>query len=1025
MINSNTCHKRSPTRPPVWILALLVFVCFSNPTAALTPNKSISQYIHDRWREEQGFPGGPVNAFAQTPDGYLWIGTQKGLVRFDGLGFSLMDRVDSNGLPFGPVLGLVVDSAGNLWIRLQGPRLLLRYRDGTLRTISLDDRQLETDLTAMCSAIDGDVLLSDLTYGLLRGKGGELTPLTTRSALPRLVLSLAQMPDGKVWLGTREQGLFSFADGKVSTFPSQLPDAKINSLLAVDQDLWIGTDHGLVRWNARGLSTGSYPNSLRHLQVVALARDHDSNVWVGTSNGLMRIRPGTDWSLEGGDPHAGTAVTALFEDREGNLWIGTARGIERIRDSSFTNYSIPDAASASVGPLFVDSNLRTWFAPTDGGLFWLKDGGAVRVSSGQLRDDVVYSIDGRGSVLWVGGQSGLTRLAPAAESFSARTYTRSDGLPANAVYAVHESRDGSVWAGTLNSGVARFYHGSFTTFTTADGLPSNTIASILEASDGTMWFGTSNGLSSFSHGQWRTYSSRDGLPPGTVNCLLEDSAGTLWIGSDNGLAYMHSGTIQIPGELPDSLREQIFGIAQDQTASLWISTEKHIVRVDRGKLMHDQLGSFALREYGLDDGLLSSQGIKRYKSVVTDRLGRIWVSTPRGISFASPTSPLSASVPALVHIEALSADGHHIDFAQDLRVPAPHQRITLSYAGLSLSVPERVRFMYRLDSFDDAWTEPTSNRQAVYTNLAAGHYRFRVLASNSDGIWNSSEASIPFDIEPTFWQSWWFRMAGVLLLGLAALGVFRLRLLRLTSQMKLRFEERLAERTRIAQELHDTLLQGVISASMQLHVVADQVPPDSPAKTALDRVLALMGRVTEEGRNAVGGLRAYQNHADLSEAFSQFQKEFITQENLGFQVTVEGQPRPLHPVIQDEIYSIGREALTNAFRHAHGKKIEVELEYAHFGLRVLVRDNGVGFESDILRFGRHGHWGLSGMRERAKRIGANLRVFSRPAAGTEVELIVPAPIAFQSSPGAHSKWFSKILPSWKQILDRTPKEYPQ
>jgi len=234
-----------------------------------------------------------------------------------------------------------------------------------------------------------------------------------------------------------------------------------------------------------------------------------------------------------------------------------------------------------------------------------------------------------------------------------------------------------------------------------------------------------------------------------------------------------------------------------------------------------------------------------------------------------------------------------------------------------------------------------------------------------------------------------------------------------------------AERTRIAQELHDTLLQGVISASMQLHVVADQVPPGSSTKSALDRVLTLMGRVTEEGRNAVGGLRARQKHADLGQAFSEIQKELAPQDNLGFQVTVEGQPKPVHPVLQDEIYSIGREALTNAFRHALAKKIEVELEYAHFGLRVLIRDNGVGFDSDILRFGRHGHWGLSGMRERSKRIGANLKVFSRPAAGTEVELIVPAPIAFGPLPGGHSKWFNKILPACKQILHRTPKEYPQ
>jgi signal transduction histidine kinase len=345
-----------------------------------------------------------------------------------------------------------------------------------------------------------------------------------------------------------------------------------------------------------------------------------------------------------------------------------------------------------------------------------------------------------------------------------------------------------------------------------------------------------------------------------------------------------------------------------------------------------------------------------------------------------------------------------------MRIPAAHQRFTFSYAGLSLSVPERVRFRYRLDGFDRDWSEPVAEREATYTNLDAGPYRFRVMASNSDGLWNSAESAMQFEIEPVFWQTWWFRLTGVLMIGLAILVFFRLRLIRLTKQMNIRFEERLAERTRIAQELHDTLLQGFLSASMQLNVANDRLAVDSPAKPLVGRVLELMGLVIEEGRNAVRGLRSSKmSSADLEEAFSRVRQEFPVQSQIGFRVIVEGSPRPLRSAIRDEVYLIGREALVNAFRHAHASDIELELEYAASYLRVLIRDNGSGIDTQVLRSGRDGHWGLSGMKERTERIGGKLRVLSRAVAGTEVELSVPGQIAFELRSDDHpAGWLSRL-----------------
>jgi signal transduction histidine kinase len=338
----------------------------------------------------------------------------------------------------------------------------------------------------------------------------------------------------------------------------------------------------------------------------------------------------------------------------------------------------------------------------------------------------------------------------------------------------------------------------------------------------------------------------------------------------------------------------------------------------------------------------------------------------------------------------------------------------ITYAGVNLSVPERVKYRYRLDGFDTRWSEPVSTREAIYTNLGPGPYRFRVIATNSEGLWNGAESTYGFEIEPVFWQTRWFRLTAVMACILAAIGFYRLRLHQLTSQMNLRFEERLAERTRIAQELHDTLLQGFLSASMQLHVAVDKLPENSPAMPLLGRVQQLMSQVIDEGRNAIRGMRSSDSSViDLEQAFSRIPEELAHDYEVGepidFRILVEGQPRYLRPIPQDEVYLIGREALVNAFRHSHARRIDVELEYATRHLRVVVRDDGRGIDPQVLRSGRDGHWGLPGMRERAQRIGARLTVSSRRASGTEVELSVPGNIAFGvGSPGVSLKWFSRL-----------------
>lgn len=969
----------------------------------------MSQYLRDHWGPEKGFPGGSVNAIAQGPDGYLWIGTEKGLIRFDGISFRLFEPSSSTS-GIGPtVLGIVPAPDGSVWARLRGAALM-RYQNGTFTSVFAAIGLPDAVVTAMLRPDERTILMATLGQGVFAYAGGRATPVAATTAIPTsFVISIAQTGDGTIWLGTRGAGLLRVQGGAVTRFTNGLPDAKINCLLAAgDGTLWIGTDKGIARWTGTEIASAGLPPSLRDVPALAMLRDARGNVWIAAgSRGLLRVT-GRDVSpAPHADGRSNGAVTTVFEDRERNIWVGTNSGIERWRDAVFTTYSSTEGLpSDSTGPVYVDRAQRTWFAPVAGGLYWMRDGVVARVPAPGLNGDVIYSIAGGDGELWLGTQRhGLARLRVAEDGGTAVTVDRFDhrhGLAQDSVYAVHRARDGAIWAGTLSAGASRFQQGVFTTYDTRSGLASNTVASIVETADRTVWFATPNGLSTLSSGVWRRYAMQDGLPSNDVNTLFEDSAGRLWIGTAGGLAVLQSGQVRALTDGPGVLRGSVLGIAEDRNRRLWIATADRVARVDREALATGSLRQADVREFAVEDGVLSMAGVKRHRTVTADSQGRIWLSLARGLSVVDPGRSDAPALPALTHVESLSADGATVALSEPLVIPPGHRRIALAYTGLSLSVPERVRYRYRLDGFDGDWSEPAADRQAVYTNLAPGHYVFRVTASNGDGLWNGTEAAIPFDVRPMIWQTPPFQAAAIALGAFVAWGMYRLRVRHLATQLTGRFEERLAERTRIAQELHDTLLQGFMSASMQLHVAADVLPPDSPAKPSLQHVLTLMGRVIDEGRNAVRGLRSASTAPhDLEQAFSGIHEELAVGTETAYRVITGGKARPLNPITRDEVYRIGREALLNAFRHSGARSIEVELAYASRELRMLVRDDGCGIDPGIVQSGADGHWGLTGMRERADRIGASFKVRSRAAAGTEVELIVPGRVAFEKARRRH------------------------
>jgi ligand-binding sensor domain-containing protein/signal transduction histidine kinase len=1017
--NLNIFRDQSSKYPVISCFVLAALACFVQGTYALDPKVEISQYTQDFWAVENGFTGGTIYAVTQTGDGYLWIGTEKGLVRFDGLEFKFIPVGNSNLYSDEPVVGLLADDRGNLWIQLRN-QYIVRYHDGVFENVLIDSSKIKMSVTVMSQSKNGDILFATLENGVFKYNEEGFAAVIPPANMPRsMAISIAGTRKGEIWLGTRDRGLFQYGGTENKNISDEIPDLKINCLFSAgDEELLIGTDKGMIYWNGREFSEPDGFKPLQNSQIIKVIKDRDSNFWIAANpRGIWRIDDEKTVAIQNNNGQLNGTVTAVFEDREGNLWLGTPRGIGRFRNSAFTTHFNPGGLPAdNNGPLFIDSENRTWFAPASGGLYFLENNQVKNIPVQGLEKDIVYSIGGRGEELWIGRQNGgLTHLYPAGGTFASKTYNEKDGLAQNNVYAVHLARDGSVWAGTLSAGVSRLKDGKFKTYTTIDGLALNTVTAMAESSDGKMWFATPGGLSAFDGKRWQTFKSETGLPSDIVNALHVDSRGVLWVGTEKGLASINPDGALIPANSTGSLKENIFGIEEDRTGALWIATVNRVIRVDRDKLLSEAPLDPEIREFGIADGLKGVEAIKRNRSVVADSGGRIWFSLNHGISMIDPRRLEKLSIPALVHIRSFATDNVPLDLRDPISFVAANQNIKIGFAALSLSIPERVKYRYKLEGFDHDWSAPTAANERIYSNLSPGRYIFRVVSTNSEGVWNSSEASLEFKVMPRFWQTLWFQSLCVAAFILSVIALFRLRLFQVKRQLSRRFEERLAERLaerqRIAHDLHDTLLQGVYSASLQLDLVVDEVADDSSVKPILQRVLQLMGQVMEEGRNTLKGLNSRKTDKlyVLEDSFSQIRRDLDRLERIDFQITVKGTTQPIHPVVRDEVYRIGREAIINAFRHSKASRIETELDYAPRFFKLSIRDNGTGIAPHLLKDGRDGHFGLTGMRHCAERIDAKLEIVSSSEDGTIVELSVPDRIAYE-------KQSTDNLPKWLHFL---------
>ncbi len=1050
---------------------VLAFGCTSVLTGAPPDNGSVRLPISEATdllfisvSFEQGPAHSRVGQIVEGSAGFLWFGTKDGLKRYDGYGFREFrpDLKDRNSLSGVFINALFKDRSGKLWVaadenldrydpstekfthypsipgRLDGPvNDINQDRNGiiwlaTSHGLSRLDSTTETITRFQHDPNDPSSLTSDFlrstfeendgTFWVATNQGldvfdrgtGKVTqhfslsnPLRATATSTNETVRLFKDRSGVLWVAAARDGL-AMVDRKNNKLMFFALDPGTDPRLqpgayAIYEDrhgtLWIGTNGGglltLDRNRARFVRYRNNPNDLDSLssdQVLAFFEDHEDGIWLGTGGGGVLRVPGQAQRFQryrhkAGNPNSLITdyVSSVFEDSHGMLWVGSKGAVTRIDRATgqFTHHSLQagEGSQSDVTSITEDSSGHLWFATRGEGIirFDPQTGSSKTyrhdpAKPRSLSHDAVFAlfIDHRG-IMWTATEDGLDAFDPATDDF--RVY-KAPGVSPNRERAIAEDATGMLWLATWYSGVHRFdpVTGQFTIYRHSEvsgSLSNDAVAAIAVDHSGIVWAGTQQGLNRFDPATqvFTAYYDRDGLPNNNVDGILEDGQGDLWITTDNGLSnfnrrlnafknYFRSDGL--PGDFTTAWRSpagEMFFASFNGVTAVSADAEVEIPYVP----------PVVLTAFHLFD-------------------------KPAPISI---DSPLKQSISVTKHLT--------LSHAQNI--------LSFEFAALSYANPERTRYRYRLDGLESDWTEVDSNQRfARYTSLAPGNYVFRVQSRTSRATWSDKEAEVGILILPPWWSTWWFRTVCALAALMMLWFAYRFRVQQLAAQLNLRFEERLAERTRIARDLHDTLLQGFLSVSMQLNVAVDSVPADSPARPLLNRALQAMGKVIDEGRNVLRGLRSSGSVSmDLEQAFSRIPDELGVREPIDFRVIVEGHPRSLHPTLRDEAYRIGREALVNAFCHSRASSIEIELHYAARQLRIVVRDNGCGIDLESLRQGREGHWGLRGMRERAESIGGRITVWSRPAAGTEVELSIPGRIAFQNFRRSDSRrWFIRL-----------------
>lgn len=780
-------------------IGLVMLVCFGpairwgSEALALDPRKALTQYSHRVWQTDDGLPQNYVHAIVQTRDGYLWLGTEEGLVRFDGLRFTVFDRDNTEALHNNYIFALCEDREGSLWIGTAGGGLT-RFKNGTFVNLSTNDGLSGDIIRSIIEDREGSLWIGTAS-GLTRLKDGRFTSFTVKDGLAHdTVYSICEDRAGSLWIGTGG-GLSRFAAGKFTTYT--VKDGLSHDMVrTVMEDragnLWIGTfGGGLARLRAGRFTTYTTSDGLSDNKIWSLGEDRDGGLWIGTdSGGLNRFRDGRFTTYSTKEGLTSDIVLSILEDREGSLWVGTGGGLNRLKDAKFTAYTTRQGlAHDVVRSIYGDREGTLWIGTYGGGLSRFRDGAFINYTTKDgLAGDIVFSIlEDRVGNLWVGTNGGgVSRLRDG--NFT--TYSRKQGLSNDIVRCIYEDRAGNVWIGTYGGGLNLFKRGKFIKYGKAEGLSSDFVLSIHEDRAGNLWVGTfGGGLNRFKDGRFTTYSTKQGLSNDTVLAIYEDADGSLWIGTNGGgLNLFKNGKIISITTKDGLFNDVVQHILEDRQGNLWMSCNKGIFRVRQQELYDfaaGKINSITSVSYGVADGMRSSEcnGGSQPAGWKT-RDGKLWFPTNQGVVMIDPEHLTVNELRPPVHIERVIIDKRAIDPTRQAELPPGKGELEFHYTGLSFLVPEKVRFKFKLDGYDDEWIDAGSRRVAYYTNISPGRYRFRVIAANNDGVWNETGAAVEFYLRPHFYQTKLFYVLCAFTVGLLGYGLYLLRVRQLKKREK-------------------------------------------------------------------------------------------------------------------------------------------------------------------------------------------------------------------------------------------------
>jgi signal transduction histidine kinase/ligand-binding sensor domain-containing protein len=970
-------------RALVCVVAVLGLVSFCS---AQDPSQPSNGYLRTHVTLEAGIKGGVIDEIAQSQDGFLWLRSDGSwLTRFDGRHFNWFDSPRR-------VRTMAVAPNGDLWV-------------GTA-----DDLE-----RIPAAALNQFGRLPATSYH----------PSSAGPGAANQINCLRFSRSGDLWVGTAD-GLFRFHDGQ---FRPMLPGIEVlrmneapgGRLLAI-------TVQGFVEWD--GSRAVPHPELAEQLGVKSqdvfdAMEDSHGVTWFSTAWGVARRVGGSIEKLAPYGPN-GHGAFRTYEDPQGNVWIVKKDGLFRATAQGLEP-AVPDV---NVRSIYGDSEGNLWVGMNGDGLFRIKDRAARMFTTADgLPNKVIMTVlassDGG---IWTGANcGGLSRF----DGRRFETYDEKSGLLNSCVWSLAEDSSHDLWIATYGGGVFRFHGGRFTQYSKAQGFLSDVVTSLLVTRDGSLWCATTDAVTRLKDGRIRNYTKADGLSSNRPLKFYEDRNGVLWVGTNKGLDRMVGDRFV---NVPSVPAENIFPLGEDRSSGLylmqppaevvrfennqstrivsgisatemaetgqgelWLSGGGGIFRFPPGGLDRVHAADEPLDYVSLDsaDGFTALGASIGRPNAALSRDGRLWIATSQGLAMLDlPRLPRTAQKPT-IYIEEIAVGRNVQRPSQQLLLPPDTHHVEFSFDAIEVSAPEKIRLQYRMDGVDKEWLDAQPPGHATYSNIPHGTHAFHVRATNREGIWDRNGMVYWVTQQPYFYETFWFQFAAATMGILLVVGFYRWRLAEATSRLKARLEERLAERERIGRELHDTLLQGFQGLILHFEAILKRTPPHEPTREMMKKALDRADEVLLEGRNRVRDLRSETVAGqELPELMAACGKDLAQNQGIEFTIAVEGTAQPLDPIVRDEIYQIGREAVVNAFRHSQASKIEVEIAFSHADIRLRVRDNGIGTDQETLDRGRPGHWGLSGMRERAQKVGAQLSLWSRSGAGTEIELSVPAKIAF-------------------------------